>query len=201
MLAADSAGTRVTGLRAQRMLFWPARNPVITFCGRYAESTGETARWQDTMKLADYLGKEDILPCLIAATKDDVLAELSMALEQRHPSLAEEDVLLVLTERERLGSTGIGDGIAIPHGKLRHSGDLVLLFARSCAGVPFGSLDARPVQLFFVLLAPQNAAGLHLKMLARISRLLKDPVVRRDLIAAPDAETLYATIMLQDDRH
>jgi nitrogen PTS system EIIA component len=153
------------------------------------------------MKFADYLGIEDILPSLTAVTKDDVLAELATALVHRHPSLADEDVLQLLSERECLGSTGIGDGIAIPHGKLRHAEDLVLLFARSCDGVAFGALDARSVQLFFVLLAPQNAAGMHLKMLARISRLLKDPMVYHELVTAPDAESLYATIMLQDKRH
>lgn len=174
------------------------RNPVISFCGRDAGGTGAAAR--DIMKLADYLGKEDVLPNLAAATKEEALAELAVSLADRHPSLEREDVLQVLVERERLGSTGIGDGIAIPHGKLRTASELMLLFARSSAGVAFGALDGRPVQLFFVLLAPQSAAVLHLKMLARISRVLKDPAVRRDLIAAPDTDMLYQTIMQQDKR-
>ena len=155
---------------------------------------------RDTMKLVDFLEKQDIVPDLHATAKDDVLAELATALAGRHPELTAEDILQVLHERERLGSTGIGDGIAIPHGKLRNSGDLTLLFARSCQGVAFGALDGRPVQLFFVLLAPQSAAGLHLKMLARISRLLKDPAVRRELVTAPDAAALYALILQQDQR-
>ena len=144
--------------------------------------------------------KQDILPDLMATTKDDVLAELATSLAGRHPSLTKEDVLQVLHERERLGSTGIGDGIAIPHGKLRNSGNLMLLFARSCTGVAFGALDGRPVQLFFVLLAPQSAAGLHLKVLARISRILKDPAVRRELIMAQDTDALYTIIKQQDQR-
>ena len=155
---------------------------------------------RDSMKLVDYLEKQDILPNLTAMTKDDVLAELATALAGRHSSLTAEEVLQVLHERELLGSTGIGDGIAIPHGKLRNSGNLMLLFARSCNGVAFGALDGRPVQLFFVLLAPQSAAGLHLKVLARISRMLKDPEVRRELIMAPDADALYTIIMQQDQR-
>jgi PTS system nitrogen regulatory IIA component len=153
------------------------------------------------MKLADYLGKDDILPSLTATSRDDVLAELATALASRHPELMQEEVLQVLTEREQLGSTGIGDGIAIPHGKLHASGELVLLFARSTPGVAFGALDGRPVQLFFVLLAPQSAAGMHLKMLARISRILKDPAVRRDLVAATDVAAIFTTIMDQDSRH
>lgn len=176
------------------------RNPVISFCRSNAEGIGAAARWRDTMKLVDYLGKEDILPNLAAATKEEALAELAASFTNRYPSLESEDVLQVLVERERLGSTGIGDGIAIPHGKLRTTNDLMLLFARSPAGVAFGALDGRPVQLFFVLLAPQSAAVLHLKMLARISRVLNDPAVRHALIAAPDADILYQTIMQQDKR-
>ncbi len=152
------------------------------------------------MKLADYLTLEDILPNLSSTNKEDVLLELASSLVARQPDLALEDVLQVLTEREQLGSTGIGDGIAIPHGKLRQIDDIVLLFARSCHGVAFGALDGRPVQLFFVLLAPQGAAGLHLKMLARISRLLIDQAVRRDLLEAEDAATLYAKIVHQDNQ-
>jgi PTS system nitrogen regulatory IIA component len=152
------------------------------------------------MKLADYLTLEDILPNLTSTNKEEVLLELASSLVARHPDLALEDVLQVLTEREQLGSTGIGDGIAIPHGKLRQIDEIVLLFARSCNGVAFGALDGRPAQLFFVLLAPQSAAGLHLKMLARISRILKDLAVRRDLLVAEDAATLYAKIVHQDNQ-
>lgn len=152
------------------------------------------------MKLADYLTPENILSNLSATHKEDVLLELASSLVARHPDLVRAEVLKVLTEREQLGSTGIGDGIAIPHGKLRQIDDMVLLFARSCNGVAFGALDGRPVQLFFVLLAPQSATGLHLKMLARISRILKDLAVRRDLLVAEDAATLYAKIVQQDNQ-
>lgn len=151
------------------------------------------------MKFADYLGKEDILTSLAATAKDDVLSELATAISRRHPHLAQDEVLQVLLEREQLCSTGIGDGIAVPHGKLRMLDDLLLLCARSTTGVDFSALDGRPVQLFFVLLGPESANGLHLKMLARISRLLKDAEIQRDLLAAQDVEAMHSVIMQQDE--
>jgi PTS system nitrogen regulatory IIA component len=152
------------------------------------------------MKLTDYLTIEDILPHLASTNKEEVLVELTSALVARHPEFVHDEVLQVLTERERLGSTGIGDGIAIPHGKLRKSEKITLLFARSSQGVAYGALDGRPVQLFFVLLAPQSAAGMHLKMLARISRILKDQKVRHALVAAADVAALYTLISDQDNQ-
>jgi len=109
-------------------------------------------------------------------------------------------VLGILLERERLGSTGIGDGIAIPHGKLRNLDQPLLAFGRSRRGVDFKALDGRPVKLFFLLIAPEEAIGLHLKMLARISRILKDPAVRTRLLDAPDVAAMLAVIQEQDSR-
>ena len=142
---------------------------------------------------------EDIIPSLSAGGKDGILSELADKVVERHPSLNREELLRVLQERERLGSTGIGEGIAIPHGKLRSAGELLLVFGRSQKGVDFSSLDGRPAQLFFLLVAPDEAAGVHLKMLARISRLLKDPSVRRRLLEVPDAAAIYSIIREQDN--
>jgi PTS system nitrogen regulatory IIA component len=105
----------------------------------------------------------------------------------------------VLIERERLGSTGIGDGIAIPHGKLANLDELLLSFGRSVSGVDFDSLDGKPAHLFFLVVAPENSAGTHLKALARISRLLKSNVVRRELMEAKDAGGIYRIIEAQDE--
>jgi PTS system nitrogen regulatory IIA component len=153
------------------------------------------------MKIDGLLQPEDILPSLAAETKDEALRELAAKVEEHHPLLDRMEVFRVLQERERLGSTGIGDGVAIPHGKLKRAGDLVLAFGRSKNGVDFDALDGRKVHIFFLLIAPEEAFGLHLKMLGRISRILKDPAVRKGLMEAPDAAAIYGIIREQDSRY
>jgi PTS system nitrogen regulatory IIA component len=145
------------------------------------------------------LQPEAIIPELSATTKDDLLAELSANVVSRCPELSEAEIVRVLQERELLGSTGIGDGVAIPHGKLREMNrDPVLAFGRSREGIDFNALDGRKAHLFFLLLASDSAVGLHLKVLARISRILKDPVVRRSLLEALDAAAIHAIITEQE---
>jgi PTS system nitrogen regulatory IIA component len=153
------------------------------------------------MKIDGLLQPEDIIPSLAAETKVEVLLELAAKVEERHPLLNRERVYQVLQERERLGSTGIGDGIAIPHGKLKQATDLVLVFGRSSKGVDFNALDGREVHIFILLLAPEEAFGFHLKMLGRISRILKDPEVRKGLLEAPDATAIHGIIQEQDNRY
>jgi nitrogen PTS system EIIA component len=153
------------------------------------------------MKINGLLQPEDIIPALSAGTKEDVLDELAAKVSERHPGLDREEVCRILLERERLGSTGIGDGIAIPHGKLKRLDQPVMVFARSLKGVDFHALDSRPVNLFYLIIAPEAAVGVHLKMLARISRILKDPAVRKGLLEAPDAVAIYAAIQEQDSRY
>ena len=150
--------------------------------------------------LTDDLQPAAIIPELSARTKEDVLAQLSRNVIDRHPYLDGQDLLQVLREREKLGSTGIGDGIAIPHGKSKSVNELVCAFARSREGVDFSSLDGRPVHLFFLLIAPENAAAIHLKALARISRILRDPAVRNDLMNAGDVRELFRIFQEQDNR-
>lgn len=153
------------------------------------------------MKIDGLLQAEDIIPCLAAETKDQVLTELAARVAERHPSLDRAEIIRVLLERERLGSTGIGDGIAIPHGKLKRADGLILAFGRSISGVDFNAIDGRKVHLFFLLLAPEEAAGTHLKMLARISRIMKDPSVRKSLLEAHDAAAVRTIIQEQDNRY
>ena len=151
------------------------------------------------MKLTDILTKGLVLPDLQARNKRAVMEELCQALARERPELSPLALMEVLQERERLGSTGIGDGIAIPHGKLPNLGDLLLSFGRSQAGVDFDSLDGKPAHLFFLVVAPENSAGVHLKALARISRLLKSNAVRRELMQAKDAEEIFRIIQVQDE--
>ncbi len=151
------------------------------------------------MKLTDILQEDQVISDLKARGKRAAMEELCQALNKEHPSLDLNSLMEVLVERERLGSTGIGDGIAIPHGKLPDLDDLLLSFGRSVDGVDFDSLDGKPAHLFFLVVAPENSAGTHLKALARISRLLKSNVVRRELLEAKDANAIFAIIESQDE--
>jgi len=105
----------------------------------------------------------------------------------------------VLQQREKLGSTGIGDGVAIPHGKVSDLHELVVAFGRSKKGIAFDAIDGKPVHLFFLLLAPENSTGQHLKALAKISKMLKTPNFRKKLIEAKTKSDLYKAIVEQDE--
>jgi PTS system nitrogen regulatory IIA component len=150
------------------------------------------------MKILDILDKECIIPELRSRTKREVLEELTGALLNFKANLDKEALVEVLLERERLGSTGIGDGIAIPHGKVQDLDELVLSFGRSTQGIEFDSMDGRPTHLFFLLIAPENSAGIHLRALAKISRLLKSSQFRQRLLEAGTEEELFQVIQEED---
>lgn len=143
------------------------------------------------MKLAEYLDKDLIISDLSARTKSEVLAELVSPLPARHPHLDVSRVIQVLMDREKLGTTGIGDGIAIPHGKLDNLDQILVIVGRSREGVDFASLDRKPASIFFAVLAPSSVVGLHLKLLATVSRLLKDESFRQAFATAPDRDGLW----------
>ncbi len=152
------------------------------------------------MRISEIVSPEAVVSDLRAETKEGVLRELSEAIAGAMPSLSADTVAAILMERESLGSTGIGDGAAIPHGKVAGIDRMVAAFGRSRAGVQFQSLDGRPAHLFFAIVAPEQSAGMHLKALARISRLLKDERFRRCLLEAGDADDLRRVFREQDDR-
>jgi PTS system nitrogen regulatory IIA component len=151
------------------------------------------------MKLTDILHEGNIIAELKARGKRSVMEEMCRALLADHPELDVKALMEVLVERERLGSTGIGDGIAIPHGKMKNLDQLLLAFGRSPEGVDFDSLDGKPAHLFFLVVAPEDSAGIHLKALARISRLLKSNVVRTELMQARDAQEVFSIIQAHDE--
>src|SRR5262245_64387752 len=153
------------------------------------------------MKIEDILAADLVLSDLTARNKIDVLVELATAVARRHPELDRERLVQALEDRERLNSTALGEGVAIPHGKLSGIKRVFAAFARSKQGVDFHSLDGEPTHLFFLLVAPEDSAGAHLKALARISRLLKDDSFRTRLMQAPDATALYETIRQEDARY
>ena len=152
------------------------------------------------MKISELLDSRAIVADLKAKDKSKALIELTDSLISCEPSLSRDDVIAVLQERERLGSTGIGDGVAIPHGKLAGIPELKLVFGRSHSGVDFESMDGQPAHLFFLLIAPEESVGVHLKTLARISKLLKDVAVRKKLMAAPDQQAIYQVILDQEEQ-
>jgi PTS system nitrogen regulatory IIA component len=151
--------------------------------------------------ITQFLSPGDVVADMTSRGKEEALAELAARIRARMPDLDADELLKILLERERLGSTGIGDGVAIPHGKVKNVKELMLAFGRSRAGVNFNSLDGRPAHLFFLLIAPDQAVGEHLKMLARISRILKDPVTRKRLSDAPDSAAIYNVIKEQDSSY
>jgi PTS system nitrogen regulatory IIA component len=156
------------------------------------------------MKIVDFVGPELIVPQLQAHEKSAVIRELAdhLAAHVTGPQKIDREVLAkVLLERERLASTAIGEGVAIPHGKLDAVGKLVAVVGRATEGVDFDSMDGRPTHLFFVLVAPENSTGVHLKALARISRLFKDPEFRTRLMQAKDAQEIYRVIADEDAKY
>ncbi|MCY1044335.1 PTS sugar transporter subunit IIA [Corallococcus sp. bb12-1] len=152
------------------------------------------------MRIADFLSPQAVVADMQARTKPEVLRELSATLARAHPSLREDRLVGVLQEREKLGSTGIGEGVAIPHGKLAGMDSLQAAFCVSRAGVDFEAIDGKPTHLFFALVAPENSAGVHLKALARISRLFKNPRFRAAILEAPTASDIHALIVQEDAR-
>jgi PTS system nitrogen regulatory IIA component len=151
------------------------------------------------MPLNDLVAPEAVVPSLRVSSKKQALQELA-ARAAAICGRSEREILEVLLQRERLGSTGIGSGIAIPHGKLAKLDHLYGVFARLERPVDFEALDGQPVDLMFLLLAPEAAGADHLKALARIARLLRDPEIARKLRECRDGEALYAVLTAEDER-
>jgi len=152
------------------------------------------------VKITEFLSEALIIPALRGGSKSEILRELARKLAAVDPAVDEERLVRVLEEREKLGSTAIGDGIAIPHGKLPGVRGVRGVFGRHLEGVDFESLDGAPTRLFFLLVAPEDSAGTHLKALARVSRLLKDAAFRRRLLEAADQKALYQLLCEQDEK-
>jgi PTS system nitrogen regulatory IIA component len=150
------------------------------------------------MNIRDMLKREFIIKDLKATGKRGVLEEMAQVFTDQNGRADRETMVRVLLEREKLGSTGIGDGIAIPHGKLAGIEEILVGFGRSRTGVDFNSLDGRPVHLFFLIMAPDTSSAQYLKVLAKISRMLKDAKLRKDLLEAVSADDLYRVIETMD---
>lgn len=154
------------------------------------------------LRISEFLTEEMILPDLKATDKEGVLREMAHHLCTVAPNMrdAEDRVVRALLDRERLGSTGVGEGVAIPHAKVPGLPRLTAAFGRSLRGIPFEAIDQQPVTLVVALLVPENSAGVHLKALARISRLLKNPAFREALQRAGGQAPLYRAFLEEDAR-
>lgn len=149
---------------------------------------------QSFMPVLEFLDPNSVVPALRARAKKQVLQELSAEAVRQLPALDEREVFETLLQRERLGSTGIGDGVAIPHGKLARLDRLFGLVARMERPVDFEALDGQPVDIAFLLLAPEGAGADHLKALAQVARVLREPGMLERIRAARDASALYALL-------
>jgi PTS system nitrogen regulatory IIA component len=152
------------------------------------------------MKITDILDESSIIADLKAKTKKDIIAELIVPLIKSGKIKDKDKLLNSLMEREKLGSTGIGENVAIPHAKSNEIETIVATFGRSNGGVNFDSLDQKPVYFIFLLVSPEGSAGIHLKTLARISRLLKNPAFRRDLLNLKNEKEIYEAISREDSK-
>ena len=152
------------------------------------------------MKILDILDKRLILPQFTSKTKEGVLRELVHVLSQVEKQVNEDRTVEILLERESLGSTGIGEGVAVPHGKSKEAKKILACFGRSLPGLDFQSLDGKPTHLFFLLIAPENSAGMHLKALAQVSRLMKDQAFRKRLMEANSADEIYSIFSEGDEK-
>ena len=150
------------------------------------------------MKIMDILVKDAVILDVASRGKREVLEELSSRLAAAEPDLDAERLLEVLLERENLQSTGIGDGVAIPHGKMPGLSHLVASFARSREGVDFESIDGQNTHLFFLLVVPEHSGGLHLKALARISRFFRDAAFRKALMESETRDDVVRAIEEED---
>ncbi len=150
------------------------------------------------MRLVDVLEKDNILPDLKAKGKRELLNEMITHLSPRVDGLDKEQAFAALLSREESGTTGIGHGVAIPHGKISGLEKITVCFGRSVKGVDFNSVDGMPVHLFFLIIAPENSAAAHLKLLACISRLLKNHGVRSKLMALKDTSDIFKLIVELD---
>jgi nitrogen PTS system EIIA component len=153
------------------------------------------------MKITDILKKEFIIENLVSVDKSSVLEELSYFLKSKGLVPEKENLLNALMEREKLGSTGIGENVAIPHAKSSEIDQIITIFGRSIKGIEFDSLDKKPVHFIYLVLAPAKSSGKHLKVLARISRLLKNKSLREAIMNASETDQIYSIIADEDSKY
>jgi PTS system nitrogen regulatory IIA component len=152
------------------------------------------------VKLADILRESCVVADIKGKTKKEILLELVEPLKEASLIDNVDAVVKIIMEREGLGSTGIGDGVAIPHGKMKNIDNIICAVGRSKEGVDFDAVDRQQVHIFFLVLAPEDSASLHLKVLSRISKILRDPSFRKTMLKLANAHEIYANVIETDDK-
>jgi nitrogen PTS system EIIA component len=152
------------------------------------------------MKIDEILKKESVITDLVGKNKLEVIQEMTSCLKQNNIIKDDQALFKTLMEREKLGSTGIGENVAIPHGKSDELTQIITVFARSLGGVDFESLDQKPVHFVCMVIAPAHSTGQHLKALARISRLFKNQALRQGILKAEDSNAIYSILLEEDSK-
>jgi PTS system nitrogen regulatory IIA component len=152
------------------------------------------------VKLADILRESCVVADIKGVTKREILFEMVETLKKAKLIDDIEPVVEIIMEREKLGSTGIGDGVAIPHGKMKKLNTILCVAGRSKEGVNFDAVDRQPVHIFFLVLAPEDSASMHLKVLSRISKVLRDQSFKKNILKLATAHDIYTNIIEADDK-
>ena len=152
------------------------------------------------MKIEEILKKESVITDLVGKNKPEVIKEMTQCLKKNNMIKDDQALFETLMERERLGSTGIGENVAIPHGKSDEVTQIIIIFARSINGIDFESLDQKPVHFVCMVIAPAHSTGQHLKVLARISRLFKNQGLREGVLKSENSEAIYSTLLEEDSK-
>ena len=152
------------------------------------------------MKIDEILKKESVIADLVGKNKLEVIQEMTSCLKQNNIIKDDQALFTTLMEREKLGSTGIGENVAIPHGKSDELTQIITVFARSLGGVDFESLDQKLVHFVCMVIAPAHSTGQHLKALARISRLFKNQALREGILKAEDSNAIYSILLEKDSK-
>jgi PTS system nitrogen regulatory IIA component len=152
------------------------------------------------LKIAEILQEQCVVTDIRGKTKKEIITELVEALANARLVKDVEPVVNVVMDREKLGSTGIGNGVAVPHGKLKNINNIMCAFGRSQNGVDFDAVDRAPVHIFFLVLAPEDSASLHLKVLSRITKILRDQSLRKKIIKLSNVHELYMSILEEDEK-
>lgn len=152
------------------------------------------------MKISDFLDVDAIITNLSSTTKKGVIEELSSSISTNHQHINQERLSEILQEREELCSTALDSGVAVPHGKIGGITDVIIGFGRSMKGIEYDSLDQKPTHFFITLVAPEDITGLHIQLLAKISKIFKDAEFRAKLIKCESIQEIYEAIKHEDEK-
>jgi len=153
------------------------------------------------MRISDYLDVNAIIPNLNSHSKEEVVEEIAAGITKVNPKINTDRLIEVLLEREKICSTALDSGVAVPHGKISGITDIILGFGKSSEGISYESLDNKPSHFFFTLIAPEDSISIHIRLLARISKIFKNPELRSKLSKCKTAQEIYEAIVSEDEKY